>query len=222
MSRRPRSVPSGLRPAAVRRQLSWLLTAAALTLVLVAPAPLFAIASDGRIPVMDLMSDPAEVEPFPWYVGAVSDLNLFVWAAATAMYLLAAFGLRRAEPGLAATMAALSALTVVFALDDRFLLHEIVYPWLFGVPELVTFGVYAAFLAVILVVYRRVLLAQPEVVILLLGLVGLGLSLLLDAVGWDSTLRRAAEETAKMLGAIAWMIFPAAILLRRLDPDRPR
>ena len=80
--------------------------------------------SEGRIGPMDLLSDPAEATGIPWCIGAVSDLNLFVWAAGAAIYLLAAAGL----PRLSGALAWLGALTVVFTVDDRFLLHEIVYP----------------------------------------------------------------------------------------------
>lgn len=84
--------------------------------------------SEGRIGPMDLLSDPAEATGIPWCIGAVSDLNLFVWAAGAAIYLLAAAGLRQAQPRLSGALAWLGALTVVFTVDDRFLLHEIVYP----------------------------------------------------------------------------------------------
>lgn len=206
----------GLQRSHVRSQLPWLLAVVVLGLGIASLAPLASFVSEGRIAVMDLMSDPAEVVQIPWYVGGVSDLNLFVWAAGCAVYLIAAIGLHRHDRVLTTALVWLGAITLVFTLDDRFLLHEIVYPWILGLPQVGAFAIYAAWLAVVLLFYRRVLLSQPEVILLITGLLGLGVSVLLDLVGWDSTLRRFAEETAKLLGALAWAMFPAAIIVRHL------
>lgn len=199
----------------------WLLVAVLGTVALTGLALLATVVSDGDIAPMDLFSDPAEVTGIPWYVGAVSDLTLFVWAAGAATFLLGALGLRRGDPPLASALMWLGTLTVLLVADDRFLLHEIVYPWLLGAPQALTFAVYAALLAIILVRYSGVLLRQPEVSVLVLGVLGLGLSVGLDVAGWDSTARRVAEEAAKLLGALAWGLFPAAVVVRHLRATTP-
>lgn len=210
------NLPSGLRGADLRRQLPWLLLAGAIAVGLTGLALLADLASEGRIRPMDLLSDPAEVTGIPWYIGAVSDLNLFVWASGAALYLLAALGLRQVQPRLSAALAWLGALTVLFTADDRFLLHEVVYPWVFGLPESIAFALYAAVLGLLLVWHRRTLLSQPEAGLLVLALIGLGTSVALDVLGWDSTTRQVAEEAAKLLGTAAWSLFPAAIVVRNL------
>lgn len=215
-------VPAGLRARYLRRQLPWLVIAVVLTTVLVVLAWLASVVSEGRIPMMDLLSDPAEVEQIPWYTGAVSDLNLFVWAAAAAMYLIAAIGLRQRNRSLAHVLLWLGLFTVVLTLDDRFLLHEIVVPWLFGLSEIVVFGTYAVVMVAILLVFWRVLIAQPELSILVLGLLGLGVSVLLDVFGADADLRRVLEEAAKLLGTLGWALFPAAIVIRYLSAWSPQ
>ena len=217
-------LPSGLRRANVRRQLPWLLLASAVAIGLTSTAVLAGLASGGRIAPMDLLSDPAEVADIPWYIGSVSDLNLFVWAAGAGIYLLAALGLRQAQPRLSAGLAWLGAFTVLFVADDRFLLHEIVYPWLFGLRQSVALALYALVLGLLLVWHRQTLLTQPEAGLLVLALLALGSSVAVDVLGWDSTARRVAEEAAKLLGATAWSLFPAAIVVRNLrtvdDPGR--
>lgn len=207
----------GLRAAGLRRTVPWVLIGGAITVVLTGLAVLAAPVTEGRIGPMDLMSDPAEVTGIPWYIGAVSDLNLFVWAGGTAAYLLAALGLRRAHPRLAAALAGLGVVTLVFLADDRFLLHEIVYPWLLGISQLIAYIVYGTVLVLLVLLYSRVLLAQPEVGLLVLALFALAASVALDAIGWDSTTRQVAEEAAKLLGAALWSLFPAAIVVRHLD-----
>ena len=83
---------------------------------------------------------------------------------------------------------------MVFALDDQFLVHEIFMPWIFGFPETVTFAIYAAMLAIIVLRFRGVLLGQPEASILILALVALGGSMTADVLGWEVTGRRLVEE----------------------------
>lgn len=200
----------------LRQQVPWLATAGAVSMALASLAPLATVASGGRIPVMDLLSDPAEITGIPWYVGAVSDLNLFVWAAGAAMFMLAGFGLRAVDRGLSRSLLWLGAFTVLLTADDRFLLHEIVFPWLFGLPQTGTMALYAGLLGLILAWHRHTLMRQPEVATLALALSALGTSVALDLIGWDSTARRVAEETAKLFGAVAWSLFPAAIIVRHL------
>lgn len=207
--------PGGRGLARIRRHRGWLLGAVAFGLVVAGLAPLAALLSGGSIAAMDLMSDPVEVTGIPWFVGGVASLNLFVWAAGAAVFLLAALGLRHVDPRLSAALAGWGLLTAVLTLDDRFLLHEVVLPYL-GVPEVLVHLLYVVAVLALLVGFRAVTAGQPEVVLLLLGLGALAVSVGLDLTGWDSTVRRVAEETAKMIGATALLCFPSAILVRHL------
>ncbi|MDD9207104.1 hypothetical protein PU560_11610 [Georgenia sp. 10Sc9-8] len=59
--------------------------------------------------------------------------------------------------------------------------------------------------------------------VLVLGVLALAVSVGLDVIGWDSAARRVAEEAAKLLGALAWSLFSAAVVVRHLRatiPDR--
>lgn len=210
------------RPLPTVRTVPWLLAAAAVTAVVTALALLVAPASRGRIEVMDLMSDPAEVLGSPWYVGAVSDLNLMVWAAGVALFVVAALGLARSARRLAVALAWLGALTAAVTVDDRFVLHEIVLPHVTGLPQIAFHAAYAVAAAAVLLRYGRVLLAEPERVLLVVGACALALSIGLDVLGWDTTWRRVAEESAKLLGALLWTFFPASIIVRRLAWGAPR
>lgn len=186
-----------------------------LGLALAGLAPLAHVVTGGGITAMDLMSDPVELTGTPWYLGGVAALNLFLWAAAAALLLVAAVGLWTRERGLAAAMGAIGLLTVLVALDDRFLVHELVLPH-FGVPEIVSYVAYGVLAAGLVAAFGRVLLAQPEAWLLVLALLGMGASVGLDLTGIDSTVRRVAEETAKMVGAVALTVFPATVLVNRL------
>lgn len=208
--------PDGFTIPHVRAQLPWIAAAFVFTSAVAALAVAANRVSEGGITVLELFSDPAEVEGFPWYVGAVHDLNLFVWVAGATSFLVAAVGLRGRDTALSRALAWLGLFTVLFLLDDRFMLHEVVYPWLLGAQETVVFVVYALLLGVLLVVFRQTLMRQPECILAVVGLLGLGASVALDVLGIDHDARRVAEEVAKLLGATAWAMFPAAIIVRHL------
>lgn len=173
-------------------------------------------AASGRIAVMDLMSDPAEVTGMPWYLGAASSVNLLVWSAGAALYLVAGMGLRRHDARLATALTALGVLTLVFSIDDALLLHEIAMPRLLGLPQIVTLAVYGIAMLAILLVYRAELMRLPEVDLLVVAALALGGSVLLDVLGWDTVVRRVAEEVLKLLGATVWAALPASVIVRRL------
>lgn len=196
-----------------------LLLALTLGLLLAALAPLGHLVTGGGITAMDLMSDPVELTGTPWYLGGVAALNLFLWAAAAGLLVVAGVGLWPGERRLAVAMLVLGLVAVVVALDDRFLLHELVLPH-FGVPEVVSYAAYAAGALVLTAALGRVLLREPAAWLLVLALAGLAASVALDLTGIDSTVRRVAEETAKMVGASALAFFPGTVLVGRLRQVR--
>lgn len=195
-----------------------LLLAVVLGLALSALAPLAQVLTGGGITAMDLLSDPVELTGTPWYLGGVAALNLFLWAAAAALLLVGAVGLWHRERRFATALGALGGLTGLILLDDRFLLHELVLPH-FGVPEIVTYTLYGFMGLAVAVAFGRELVSRPESWLLVLAGVAMAASVGLDLTGIDSTLRRVAEESAKLLGASALTLFPATVLVRRLrDP----
>ena len=117
----------------------------------------------------------------------MSSLNLLIWAAGAALHIVVGTAVRPRSPRLGAALWWLGGLTLLFALDDQFLVHEIFMPWIFGFPETVTFAIYAAMLAIIVLRFRGVLLGQPEASILILALVALGGSMTADVLGWEVT-----------------------------------
>lgn len=210
--------PSRRRPALPPIPVRAVWLAILLGLALAGLAPLAHVATGGGITAMDLMSDPVELTGTPWYLGGVATLNLFLWAAASALLLVAAAGLWPQDRRFAAALGAIGLLTAVVALDDRFLVHELVLPH-FGVPEVVAYGAYAVLAVGLAAAFGRLLLGRTETWLLALAVLAMGLSVALDLTGIDSTVRRVAEETAKMVGAAALTLFPATVLVRRLRAE---
>lgn len=202
--------------AGVRPQGATLLATVLAAVLITSLVPLAVVVSEGRITAAELLSDPAEVTGAPWYLGALTSVTLLVWAAGAALHLVAGVALRAHPERLGAALTALGLVTLVFAADDAFLAHEILIPWILGIPEVVTYGIYGVVLLAVLVRYRSVLLRQPEASVLVLAVVAFGGSVALDVLGWDSTARRLAEEGLKLLGVLAWAVFPARIMVRSL------
>lgn len=206
----------GLTSKALAAQRTPLLAALAVTVVVTGGAALSGVVTGGDVQPRQLLADPAELTGAAWYLGAVSTLNFLVWAGATALYLVVGLGGRHRAPALATALLALAGVSTMLMLDDVFLLHEIAYPWLLGLPEEVVFTIYALVTIAVLVAFRRALGDQPEVGILVVALLAFAGSIVLDVVGGDLLVRRLGEEGLKLFGALGWALFPAKLVLRWL------
>ena len=132
-----------------------------------------------RVPIPVLMKDPLAVVPLTqtcchFYYGFISNLGVMLWTAAAAVCLFASLLLfranRRSED--ATFLLAAGVFTGWLALDDLFMIHEDVLPW-FGVPQVVTYGAYAAIAALyFLYSWRQILAFRPVLMALALALLG--------------------------------------------------
>ena len=142
------------------------------------------------------------------YYGFMSNVGIMLWVATSAALLLAA-----------AVLFGVSAMGVEFrfalfggllsgwlALDDMFLLHELVLPTL-GVPQLVVIAIYVALALAYLLLSFRILL-RAEYWVLLIGGAGLALSIFVDSF-FHSLLPQLVyiEDSAKFVGIFCWFSF---------------
>ncbi len=155
------------------------------------------------------------------YFGFVSTAGVMLWSATAAFCLFCGviYGIWAAKAPI--TRFALSAglLTGILALDDAFMVHEVVMPAL-GVPQNAVLASYVLLTLWYLVGNRRLLLASDPV-LLLVALGALGVS-----VGVDTVLHSLAssivylEDSAKFFGIFVWTAFHATTLARSfLQPD---
>jgi hypothetical protein len=119
--------------------------------------------------VSKITRDTAVVADMPYWTGALSTLGLLAWAAAATACLIAGTTLRvvGGQPQQAGYLLALGALTLMLLMDDAYLVHEVVVPRYFGVPEEATLGLYLVAAAGVAYRWRRAILAGRP---LLLGL----------------------------------------------------
>ena len=166
-----------------------------------------------RVPVPVLMKDPLAVVQLTktcchFYYGLVSNLGIMVWTAGAAVCLFASlllFSTARPKAEVLFFVAA-AGFTGLLALDDLFMLHEDVLPQL-GIPEAITYALYAgAAAAYFFFSWRTILALRPMLMASALAL--LGTSVAIDVlVHSESAVRVFAEDGAKLLGILAWTSF---------------
>lgn len=158
------------------------------------------------------------------YYGAISLFGNLVWAGSAFASLFAASVLYfvKRSPNEWRFAASAGSLTAILVVDDVFQGHEFVYPTLFGIPEEVTIGLYAALLLLYLLSFRRRILdAGP-------GLLLIALFAFATSVASDMLLtgverwHRFAEDGAKLVGIFCWAVFHWWAAWRQLAaPERP-
>jgi hypothetical protein len=139
----------------------------------------------------------------PFYAGALSVLNGWVWASAGVLALAAAV----LVPWRRRWMLSLAALLLLVAVDDAFMLHELAGPDR-GVPEAVFLALYpvAGLLLLAQVRGRR----GPDVLAFVLGGAFLALSVGVDVAFQEDVLL--LEDGVKLLGGLMWLAVPFLVL----------
>ncbi len=163
----------------------------------------------------DLLRDPLAVAETitaccKVYHGAISNLGVLLWAAATAVCLFTAAVLyTRGRPTAeAAFMASAGLLTGLFTVDDLFLVHDNVLP-AFGVSQPVTYAAYGLCgAAYLLLSWRQILKCRYG--LLAAAIVLLAISVVVDSLFHsDAPVRILIEDGAKFGGIFAWASFHA-------------
>ena len=194
-------------------------TPAWVNIIAIVPALLvcLAVAVQPWINPDDLFRDPLAVaydaaakgECCHAYYGMLSLLSGLLWCAGASIALFAATVLvtRGGEPGTMQFFLSVGLLTTLLMVDDVFQAHEFFYPRLFGIPEAVTVGFYAALLASHLWLFRRYILALGPG-LLIVSLVAFAVGVLTDLLASGvSVWARFGEDGTKLVGISAWTAF---------------
>jgi len=185
---------------------------AALALILAATALLFGAIgwwrSTSLVPLMYFTRDAVALRHAPWYTGMLSQLGIMTWVAAATAALLGALALPAGRTR--SMLATFGAITAYIALDDAFLLHEVVIPHSIGLPESGVYALYLLLTGAAALCFWRELLAHSR---LLLGasIVLLGAPVVLDMLQQISPALEPWMAASKLAGLWCW----AAYWLRR-------
>jgi len=155
------------------------------------------------------------------YYGFVSTVGIMLWVATAAVCLFAALAFalaRRARP-IVLFAAAAGLLSGWLALDDAFLLHEVVLPH-FGIPQNVALGADAGLAVLYVFVSLRVIWTVDKW-LLLLGCGSLAASMGVDVVFHSlDPVFVYVEDSAKFFGIFCWASFHVTTMARLfLEPS---
>lgn len=153
-------------------------------------------------PAWLMFVDPVATLGGELHVGAITYLGVLIWwggAAISAFAGAAAFVAGARRRGV--FLVAFATLTAMLALDDLYMIHEVVAPH-FGVGETTTMAAYGVTLLVLLAAFRSEILRRRPI------LLGVALVLFAVSAGADmlppSPVVGLTEESAKFLAIVGW------------------
>nr|WP_299172523.1 hypothetical protein [uncultured Allomuricauda sp.] len=159
------------------------------------------------VPIGNLTSDIVTIANLPIYTGFFSQIGIFFWVAtATLCIFSAGIGSKTQKyPDLKKYLYVSGLLTALLCLDDIFLLHEVVFPFL-GIPEKVVFLGYGSIVIFWIVRFYSVIMVT-DYILLVLAFVFFGLSVTLDVFTIPDINPYLFEDGFKMAGIISWFFY---------------
>jgi hypothetical protein len=181
----------------------------ALILIAAGLIAVFGIAAAYGVSPADLTRDPAAVLAIPYYVGLLSNWGVMLCSAAAAICLFTAWTLRRRERSASTWLFASGLITLILALDDMFMLHEDVFPNVFGIHEKVVYTIYIL-AGGIFILYFLPEFLKRSYLIFASAILFLGISVISDSIG-----RWLYIPTALEVRSSTWPSFYGWSFLRR-------
>jgi len=155
----------------------------------------------------ELTRDPVAVLQGSIFIGFLSQVGIFFWAASAAICMFSAYVIPRSSDTtqLKNFLIASGLLTLVLAIDDVFLMHERVLPYI-GVPQILVYLIYIGLILFYFIRFHSIIL-KSEYILLGMALGFFGVSVALDVIhpkGIDPNL---FEDGAKFVGIVAWLAY---------------
>lgn len=143
----------------------------------------------------------------PFYLGALSNLGVILWAASGSICLFVGFSMKRAlAKDHRRVLLGLGGLSFLLLMDDFFLLHERAFPQVFRLSEIYLFAVYGMLTLAFFATNWRTLL-ETDYLLLLGALAAFAVSLAVDHSPIDIPQPHFFEDGAKFLGILAWTFY---------------
>jgi len=159
------------------------------------------------IPIGKLTRDPTAIMGAPFYIGLFSQIGIFFWSAAAAICMFSAkvISNRPNSFRLKRFLFISGLLTLLLGLDDIFLLHESVFPYL-GIHEKVVYATYAGLVLFYLIRFYPTIL-NTKYIFLVMALVFFALSVIFDKTSIPGIDPYLLEDGAKMFGIVSWLAY---------------
>jgi hypothetical protein len=170
--------------------------------VAIAVVPILAVAAAVvwfGIPSGVLVRDPIAVVGGAWYTGFLSQLGIFVWAAAAVSCALAATLL---TGRMRLFFIASAALTLLLGLDDAYLLHEYALPNALGIDEVFVYVIYVGLTITYFSLFIRQILLT-EYTLLAMAFSFFAFSIVMDVADVYFLGSQLLEDGAKFVGIVS-------------------
>lgn len=156
--------------------------------------------------VHHLTSDPLAVTGGEIYIGFLSQVGIFFWAASVAICFFAASVIAGEERApLRSFFSKAGLLSLMLGLDDVFQLHEEFFPSL-GVPEIITYIGYAGLTLLWLIRFRSII-SITEYLLLGAAFLLFGVSVGIDTVNIHIKWHYFLEDGSKFIGLLFWVTY---------------
>lgn len=159
------------------------------------------------IPIAKLTRDPVSTFKAPFYIGLLSQVGIFFWSASVAVCMMSVQILSKYQDNrrIKRFLLVSGLLSLMLGLDDVFLLHEQVFPYL-GIPEKLVYSSYAGFVLFHLVRFYSVIL-ETEYILLGMSFFFFGVSITLDLLNIPGLDPHIFEDSAKLVGIVSWLSY---------------
>lgn len=159
--------------------------------------------------ISGFMREPATIFHASPFIGFVSNTGILVWTfAAVLCFFSAAMIANKKNLNRMFYFYLFSALiTTILLLDDFFMLHELIFPVYFHIPEKLVYLSYMLLILIYLFTQRKIIL-QTDYLILFFAFLFFGLSTIMDMVRIDVPVSRSLfEDGFKLVGIVSWAMY---------------
>ncbi len=162
--------------------------------------------------------DPATIMSTPFYLGFFSYVGILFWCAAAVIcfYTRAILPETTENSRLRSFMLYSGLVTSLLMLDDLFLLHELVLPEIFLLPEEVVYLLYLNILLVYAVLFRAEI-QKSEYIVLVIAAGMIGASQFVDSIPMPLPEDSFLEDAVKLFGIVTWFTYFARYGLTKLE-----
>ena len=154
----------------------------------------------------------------PIYTGFLSNLGLFVWAAAVAIWLLGVVLLARINLRHPQLLFALGSTlcSALLLFDDAFMFHELVFPDYLGISEKKVMIMYV-FLSISYVGFNVRHILRSSYLILVIAIGFLGMSVAFDRFLPMTRTETLVEDSLKFAGIVFWAVYAGTNIIQFVD-----
>ena len=178
------------------------------------------------IPIGNFTRDPANTFDYEFYIGSISYIGIILWTATATICIFAASIMRDdATPEtreMRNFLLASGLLTLALMFDDLFLFHEQFFPDYLGIPDYLTFSVYALVTLSYLFIFRNVIFKTHYLLLITAGAL-LGLGMVVDKIldtSADTSIKFLTEDGIKFFGITTWFVYYARLALNQFRQVR--